>query len=146
LQLGAGWSYSSSDYTPQGTKGLTVYGDYDFTRHIGVEGDMHFDSIIAPADVGETSYLIGPRYVFPHRRFNPYAKALFGVGRLNFQYDTSPHYSATYFTYALGGGLDVHATRHINVRAIDFEYQRWNYPPNGLSPYVISVGAAYTFH
>ena len=41
----------------------------------------------------------------------------------------------------------ISVTRKINVRVIDFEYQQWpGFSPNGLSPYVITAGAAYTFH
>jgi Outer membrane protein beta-barrel domain len=146
LQLGVGGSYSSTDYTQKGAEGFSIYGDYNFFRNIGIEGDIHLTNIRVPEDVGESTYLIGPRYVFHYKRFEPYGKVLFGLGRINYQFDYEPHYSASYFTYAFGGGLDVHATRHINVRAFDFEYQKWNYPPNGLSPYVMTIGAAYTFH
>jgi len=99
-----------------------------------------------PADIGEDSYLVGPRYVFHYGRFHPYAKALLGIGRFQYQYDTVPHTTYTYKIYAFGGGLDIQATHHINVRAIDLEYQRWpGYPPSGLTPIVGTIGVAYAF-
>jgi hypothetical protein len=99
-----------------------------------------------PANIGEDSYLLGPRYVFRHNRFHPYVKALFGLGRFKYRFDNAPDTAYTYKIYSFGGGLDIQATHHINVRAIDYEYQRWpGYPPNGLAPQVWTFGAAYAF-
>jgi hypothetical protein len=74
--------------------GPTFYVTFDFTSHLGVEADAHIASVSAPADIGEDSYLIGPRYVIRHKRFEPYFKALFGIGVLSFQSDNAPHYFA----------------------------------------------------
>jgi hypothetical protein len=145
LQLGAGFTYVVPDYGQSHDKGPTFYGTYDFTQHLGVEADIHYASIIAPADIGEDSYLIGPRYVITHKRFAPYAKLLFGFGQLNLQFDTSPHTKTNHFAYAVGAGLDYHLTRSINIRAFDFEYQQWSYL-SGLTPLVYTVGVAYQFH
>jgi hypothetical protein len=145
LQLGVGGTIVSTDYTPNKAKGLTVYGDFDFTKHIGLEGDIHFGSIITPGDLGEDSYILGPRYVVRRNPFNIYAKALFGIGRLNYQFDNLPHASFTYKIYSLGGGVDIRATRSINIRAIDVEFQRWPGYQNGLAPIVTTIGVAYSF-
>jgi len=145
-QIGGGVSLASPDYAQRKIKGITIYGTFDFTRHWGIEGDVHKVSIITPTDIGEDSYLLGPRYVFRHKRFNPYAKGLLGFGRFQYQYDTSPHTTYTYKIYALGGGLDIQATPHINVRAIDLEYQQWpGFPTTGLTPIVGTIGVAYAF-
>lgn len=135
---------ASPDYAPHKIEGVTVYGTFDFTRHWGIEGDIHKVSLITPADVGEDSYLLGPRYVFRHDRLSPYTKALLGIGRFQYQFDTAPHAAFTYKIYSLGAGLDIKATQHINVRAIDLEYQRWpGFDGNGLTPIVGTVGVAY---
>lgn len=145
-QLGVGYTFAKPDYGPRKVQGGTVYGTFDFTRHWGIEGDVHLVSIVTPNDIGEDSYLIGPRYVFRHNRFMPYAKVLGGLGRFQYQYDYTPHTSYTYGVYAFGAGLDYQATRHLNVRAFDFEYQKWpGYPTNGLTPLVFTFGAAYAF-
>jgi hypothetical protein len=147
LQIGAGATYVSPDYGSKNDAGPTFFLDYDFTPHLGIEGTIHYTSIITPGDIGEDTYLVGPRYVFHHNRFRPYAKVLAGVGQINLQFDYAPHQKYSKFVYAFGGGLDYLVTRKINVRAIDFEYQQWpGMAPHGLSPYAITVGAAYSFH
>ncbi|WP_348268953.1 outer membrane beta-barrel protein [Edaphobacter paludis] len=149
LQIGGGVTYARPDYGPKGIAGLTIYGDYDFTRHLGVEGDMHFVNLITPTDISEDTYLIGPRYRFHYNRFTPYAKALFGFGRFGYQAPSQYGNKASTYTYGLmsfGGGVDLRATKHLNVRAFDFEYQDWpGYRGKGLSPVVMTVGVAYSF-
>jgi hypothetical protein len=145
LQVGAGFTWVAPDYAGGHDKGPSFYATYDFMRHVGVEGVIHYASIIDPNDVGEDTYLIGPRFVVNKKRFAPYAKVLFGVGQLNLQFDTQPHSKSTHFAYAVGGGLDYKLTRKVNIRAIDFEYQHWSYL-TGLTPIVLTVGAAYSFH
>lgn len=146
LQIGVGASFVSPDYSHGKDKGPTIYGTFDFTQHIGVEGDIHITSIFTPGDVGEKTYLLGPRYVIRRKRFEPYAKVLFGLGTINYDYDNAPHSTATYPVYAFGGGLDVRAAHKINVRAFDFEYQQWpTFSPHSLSPYAITFGVAYNF-
>lgn len=146
VQIGAAWSVVSPDYGQQKTQGVSIYGTLDLTPHWGIEGDIHRASIIAPTHIGEDSYLLGPRYVFRHNRLRPYAKALLGFGRFHYQFSNAPEATYTYKTYVFGGGVDLRAMEHINIRAIDFEYQNWpGYQPSGLSPMVFTFGAAYAF-
>jgi hypothetical protein len=143
IQIGAAGTFINSDYA-KNQKGFSIYGDFDFFHHVGIEGDLHF-ALITPNDISENSYLLGPRYSWHYKRFHPYAKALFGIGRFGFQQGYFPSAStSTFGQFALGGGLDFQASHHINVRAFDVEFQRWpNFPPNGLSPIVYNFGVAY---
>lgn len=149
LQLGAGYSFAGPDYGQKKIQGYTIYGTYNFTRHWGIEGDIHRVSVFTPLDIGEDSYLLGPRYSFHFGRFSPYAKGLLGLGVFKTDYDKGsmkPNYSYSYKMYAFGGGVDMRASRHWNVRLVDYEYQKWpGFAQNGLSPYVFTFGAAYTF-
>jgi len=146
MQIGGGWSITNPDYAQRKVQGFSIYGDLDFKRHWGIEGDIHRTSIITPTHIGVDSYLLGPRYVYRRNRWNPYAKVLFGLGRFKYKFDNAPEAAYTYKIYAFGGGLDLYATKRINIRAIDFEYQKWpGYPTNGLTPLVYSFGAAYAF-
>jgi hypothetical protein len=151
-QLGAGFSVANpqcptviiegiTDDCTSSTivSGLSVYGTFDFSRHLGVQGDIHKLSLSRP---GEDSYLFGPRYVFHYHHYNPYLKFQGGLSRFQTKYNTA----YTYKIYAFGGGLDFHFREHINIRAIDIEYQRWfQFPPEGISPLVGTVGVAYAF-
>ena len=145
LQVGGGYSIASPDYGQKKIEGVSAYADLNFTYHIGVEVVAHKVSIFTPQDIGEDSYLIGPRYVFHYKRLEPYAKVVFGYGVFQTQYDNRPHTSTSYGVYGGGGGVDIRATPHINVRAIDFEYQKWPGFGSGLTPYVATFGAAYVF-
>ena len=59
-----------------------------------------------------------------HTRFTPYAHALFGLVHARTEFSTSGTFnlsdkvSATAFTMAFGGGLDIRATKRISVRAM----------------------------
>ena len=147
IQVGVLGSAFTLDDNTGHEEGIGIYGDIDFTKHLGVELLYRDASIKTPHDVGENHLLVGPRYVFHRGPFDPYAKAVIGRGTINYQVG---YYlvasSESYLTYALGGGLDLRAARHINVRLFDFEYQRWpNFPPHGLTPYGYSAGVAYHF-
>ena len=148
IQIGAGVTMVLPDYEPKSIFGYSIYGDFDFARHIGIEGSIHMATVITPTDIGESSYLLGPRYVFTKGRFRPYAKALLGIGVFTFQpvYVTSKSSSSSHKIYAFGGGVDYTAKHHLNVRVIDMEYQGWpSFGPSGLTPFVITAGAAYNF-
>jgi hypothetical protein len=148
VQIGGGLSIVQPDYEPKNIIGYTIYGDFDFTPHIGIEGDIHIANVITPTDIGESSFLLGPRYVFNRGRFHPYGKVLLGLGIFTFEpvYANSKSSSSTHKMFAFGGGLDVTVKRRLNVRAFDLEYQRWpGFTANGLTPIAITVGAAYKF-
>jgi hypothetical protein len=147
LQAGVGWSLAGPDYGQKNIQGVTGFADFDFTAHIGVEADVHYIALETPEDLAENTYEIGPRYVYRKGRFAPYGKFVAGLGDLVIQetQDNPGKYSGTYFMYGFGGGLDILASHHIVVRAIDFEYQRWPSLGNGLSPWVGTVGVAYRF-
>jgi hypothetical protein len=146
IQVGIGGMFTKPDYATAYLKGLTFYADFDFFRHLGVEGDIHY-SISTPGDISENSYLIGPRYSVRYKRLSGYGKALFGLGRFgyqqgNFVSDTTGNYGV----YAFGGGVEYKATPHINVRPFDVEFQKWpNFTPHSLSPIVYTIGVAYVF-
>lgn len=147
IQVGAGWFLANPDFAQKHIQGMTFYADLGLPHNLGVEGEIHY-SVITPTDVSENLYLAGPRYIVRYKRVEGYAKALVGAGHFGLQIGSNPvPQTNTYFAYAVGAGVDVRVTRHINIRAFDFEVQKWpSFPPNGLSPLSGSVGAAYVFH
>jgi hypothetical protein len=147
VQIGVGASFAKPDFTDAAIKGISLYGSVDFGRHLGIDGEVHDIKLFTPRDVGESSYLLGLRYGITEGRLYPYAKVLAGLGSFSFQKGYFPSNSAsTHRMYALGGGLDFRANRNINIRVIDFEFQRWpGFGPHGLTPLVATFGLAYAF-
>lgn len=148
LQVGVGYSNANTDYVPNRVNGITGYFDFDFIHNFGVEGEFRF--VKDPTtNIYEKTYEIGGRYIHPvgpSRRFVPYAKVLYGRGVFNYAYFGQTTANIAYNMFAAGGGLDYKLIRSVNLRA-DYEFQRWlSFPPNGLSPSVLTIGAAYHFH
>lgn len=79
------------------------------------------------ARVYRYALLGGPRYNWRNSSpFIPYAHALFGVARYQAKFRNSdftcPDTSETAFAMALGGGLDIRAGKHVDVRAGQIDY------------------------
>jgi hypothetical protein len=141
IQAGFGGLFLNPDYSGRPNQGIGVYVDDDFGRHFGIEAEAHFGGIIAPADVGENSYLIGPRINFRRANLNLYGKIMAGRGTITNQITQG---ASSFGIYAYGGGLEYRVGRKFNVRPIDVEAQVWpNFYPHGLSPIAITVGIAY---
>lgn len=109
--------------------GATLFVDFDTLRHFGVEGEARWNDFHLPADqkgpgADETAStcLGGLRYSRYAGRFQPYAKALVGIGRFNYPYNFA---SETDLVVAPGGGTDFRITRRVRWRVVDFEYQLW---------------------
>ncbi len=146
IEAGAGVTYLDNDYSPRHNAGITVWGDYDFLRYyhvtIGADVQLNFLGIDSPDDIGENSYLIGPRFSHRfHERYDLFGKILFGRGTISNQfYHTSSSFN---IVPAYGGGLDYHVARHYNIRGEVVE-QKWpNFEPHTLSPITVSVGVLY---
>jgi hypothetical protein len=156
LEGGGGFSFASPDYggtSSAGTmtlvpyiKGFTLFGDATYHRRFGLEVEAHLDSILTTKDIGENTYMIGPKIsLIREGRANLYVKALGGIGAFEYQKGSyaNPH-TDTYGAFAIGGGIEFNASRHITVRAIDIEQQSWpGFAPHGLKPFVTTLGIAY---
>jgi Outer membrane protein beta-barrel domain len=153
LQVGAGFTFATPDYGQSKIQGFTGFADLDLKHRLGIELEYHDISIITPTDIGENTLLLGLRYsLYRKGRINAYAKGLGGLGWFSYQ-DGTYHYDQhtdTFGAYAIGGGVEIKATEHINVRAFDFEAQKWpgyftpGFPnTGGISPYVSTFGVAY---
>ncbi len=144
IQAGAGVMFLDNDYTPKKAGGVSAWADYDFLRffhtEVGAEAELHFGGIITPDDIGENSYLIGPRFAYRKNKFNVYGKIMFGRATITNQLFNT---SSSFNIYAFGGGVDYHVKRKINIR-LDLEEQKWgNFEPHTLSPIPISLGVMY---
>ena len=147
IQVGIGFTAAAPDFAPGSIKGFSIYANYDVGKHFGLVGEINEVRFGTPHDIGEASYLYGARYQFPHGIFHPYAKALFGLGSFQYEKGLNPTSTTLHFAaYAIGGGIDLQATRHISIRAADFEYQfEPQFSPHGLNPFQGTAGVAYRF-
>ena len=155
-QIGGGYTTSTSDYGKRFT-GYNIYGDFDFTPHIGVEAEYHKVSAASPSILYEKTYEIGARYFRTYGPIRPYVKIMVGRGVFNYPPNPLPASQTVaganlaYNMYAPGAGVDIRIRQWLFLRA-DYEYQQWpsfkgtpTGPANGLTPQPFSVGAAYHF-
>jgi hypothetical protein len=151
IQVGVDFNLAHSDYDQDKLYGVGLYMDKNFTPHWGVEAEFHqLDGTGSKINIYERSYEIGPRYALQLGRFRPYIKGMFGRGV--FQFPADPRFpqngsvaNLAFNMWAGGFGTDYRLKTHINLRA-DYELQRWSsFPPDGLSPRVLSFGVAYRF-
>ena len=151
LQIGGIFSLVNSDYGTPKLKGYGFYATFDFKEHLGIEAEFQqADDPDPRVAIYERTYEVGPRYVRRYGRLAPYAKLLYGRGVFNYPpiFGDPNGGAAANLAYnlgAAGAGLDFRLLRSVNLRA-DYEYQWWfSFPPNDLTPSVISVGVAYKF-
>lgn len=164
LQVGGGFVWAHSDYVPNDIGGFGFYADFDIRGRYGIEANFHqvrdpnADPLVPSNHFSERTYELGGRYVrrYDRGRLAPYGKVLFGRGVVNFRahqrfvsggletYIDNIGYNIASF----GGGLDYRLTGRVNLRG-DFEYQHFfahdSELPDGLSPYLFTIGAAYHF-
>ena len=144
LKIGGGFSSANSDYGGRYSGGA-AYVDFDFLPHIGVEGEFHF--VKDSSDLYEKTYEAGARYHrIYHRKFVPYAKAMYGRGVFNYPALADGFRPNLAYNLVAGGiGVDYRAKPYLYVRG-DWEYQNWfGFQNSSLSPSILTIGAAYRF-
>jgi hypothetical protein len=147
LQVGASYTGADPDYTENHFFGAGIYATFDFKSHYGVVAEFHQlrttdRSSDCCQQLYERSYEIGGRYKRDYGNFSPYVKVLIGRGVFNFPNDAA---NIAYNLAAGGVGTDYLLTRHINLN-VDYEAQDWfNFPPDNLTPQLLTIGIAYHF-
>src|SRR5216684_2149947 len=139
---------------------LELYGGYTFARLVGGTGTATnlngamgaFGWNVKPwlQIVGDSSYNVvtisgtknvlygnhfGPRYVHRGRNrwgLTPFVEALVGGSRSDTSVAGSSAYntSANCISYKAGGGVDIHPSRHIDIRLFDVDYYRTAFGTN----------------
>lgn len=95
-------------------------GTYDSSSYVNVKNGRAFNASVQRYDL-----MIGPRYNWRLSGVTPFIHALAGIThmRVNFDDNLSPARKAdTAFAMALGGGLDVHAGDHFDIRVVQVDY------------------------
>jgi hypothetical protein len=123
ISVGGMFSGNYVQYGERKMLGVSGFVDFDTPRRLGIEGEASFPMFHQTANVHDEVYSIGLRY---HRnlsrKFQPYAKALVGLGEFNFPYNYA---QGSYLVITPGAGIDYRLSRRIHVRAFDVEYQLW---------------------
>lgn len=142
VQVGGGFSFANPDYTQNTFRGGSVYVTADLSSRFGVEFMFHQVNTSATDALYERTYELGPRYVWHLPNIEPFVKASYGRGVFNYPNNAA---NLAYNMVTVTGGVDVRVQRHIYARG-EYEYQRWvNFPANGLTPQLVTFGAAYRF-
>lgn len=147
LSAGGYFSYGQTDYGQNHAYGPGAYIDFDYkiwrSVGIGAEGEARFLDFNTVGGLYEQNFLGGPRMTYTiGRRWEPYVKFLAGGSRFHYPTFIS-NQVYNYTTLAGGGGLDIHINQRWTLRPVDFEYQHWDFPPTGLTPWVYSAGVSY---
>jgi hypothetical protein len=153
LQVGGGYSSSTSSFGGGTIAGFTVFAGLDSATSLGTRwGGLGPEVNVHQVSDGRTglyqrSYEFGERYVRPVGQERPYVRAMYGRGVLNFPRNTNNVSEANlaYNMVALGGGVELPVRPKFALRA-DVEYQRWLSGvllPGGMSPVVTTVGVVY---
>ena len=141
-QIGIGYSAAKPDYVQQTFQGFTAYGDFDFTRHLGVEAEFHQVFSTNGDRSFERTYEIGGRYFRTYGPLIPYVKAMIGRGDFNYPFG---HTELGYNMFAGGAGADFSLGSYLRVRG-EYEFQKWtSFPNGGFTPQIVTIGVAYRF-
>ncbi len=151
ITAGGYFSFGQTDYGQRHAFGPGLYADFDYrvwrNVGVGVEGEARFLDFLTDSSSGkgisEQNFLGGPRVTYElGRKWVPYVKFLVGGSRFHYPNFIS-NQTYNYTTFAGGGGVDYKISSRLTIRPVDFEYQHWQFPPTGLTPWVYSAGVSY---
>jgi hypothetical protein len=149
IEVGGGINYIQPDYAAKSIIGASFWGDYNFTRLIGVQAEANLGTIITPTDIQQISFLVGPRVSYHRNKFTVSGKFMFGIGNITNNPADIPNFAANsnnnpFGVLAFGGGVEYRVARKIAIRPIEIEVQKWgNFEPHTLSPMVYTFGVSY---
>jgi opacity protein-like surface antigen len=95
-------------------------GVYDRTPYVNILNGKSFSAKVQRYDL-----MFGPRYNFRLGAVNPFVEGLAGFEHMRVSFSdniTNATASDTAFAMQLGGGLDIHAGEHFDIRAIQVDY------------------------
>ena len=112
-------------------------GTYNNAGYIDIRSGRAFGARAQRYDL-----MIGPRYNWRLSGITPFVEGMAGVTHMRVSFDDTlgnRRKADTAFAMALGGGLDVHAGEHIDIRAIQVDYLPTFF--NGTHQNNVRVGA-----
>lgn len=145
LEAGVDYNYVRANGPPGGCgcfsmNGGNVWVGYHLTDSFSVVAEFsgqHAGNINGSGeDLTLFSYLFGPRYTLrKSERWLPFGQVLLGGAHASGSFEPSPEGgsgSFNSFSAVAGGGLDIAATRHVAIRAIEADYYLTRFP-NGVN-------------
>lgn len=149
LGVGGGLSDYSLDYGPgRRMEGFSAWADYSIFHGLGIEAEGTTIFLNKPSSLTrmrQDSLKGGLIYrARSYWKIRPYAKALMGIGSIDFPSNNPLYTHDTFTVEALGGGLEYPVWHTLYLRA-DYEYQIWNqyHGPYSLTPNGFTLGATY---
>ena len=137
---------ASSENCQGGSGSVGAY----FSARIGVVGEFGGCKVTGlPSGVTahELSYLFGPRVYFPMSRGRvfPFVQGLFGGDRFSGGVSGVGSGSSNAFAAAVGGGADVTLSRHVSLRAVQFDYFYTRFNSASQNNFRLQSGIVYRF-
>ncbi len=135
-----------------GASGINCHGGSGsgavyLTSSIGIVGEFgacKATGLPSGASAHEVDFLFGPRaYFHAHGRINPFVQGLFGDERLSAGFTGVGSGSTSAFGMALGGGADVTLTRHVSLRALQFDYLYTHFGGASQNSFRLQSGIVY---
>ncbi len=141
-QIGVGYTLARPGYVQQTFQGIAAYADFDWNRHLGVEGEFHQANSTNGDQSYQRTYEVGGRYFRDCGLLVPYAKAMYGRG--DYIYPTGQT-GVSYNFFAAGAGADFKLGMYLRIRG-EYEFQKWStFQNGGLTPQLFTIGVAYHF-
>src|SRR3954464_3707178 len=123
--------------------GFELQGTGYFNQNFGITGDFsgHYKSI-GGVDANIHNFMFGPTFRANIGHAKPFGHFLAGGTRagVGFAGGTA---SDTAFSYALGGGVDVAASRNISVRLVQVDWLRTNFVDDWQNHARLSFGVVF---
>src|SRR5689334_7656735 len=137
MEVGASYNYVRTNAPPGGCGCFSMngggawisYGPFAAVSIVGELGMQHASNVSGSgAGLTLTSYQAGLRYRFHHvRRVVPFAQVLLGGSYASGNYASDGNLSNA-FAATMGGGIDVHLTNRVAVRAFQADYFLTHFP------------------
>lgn len=118
-------------------------GVYDRTPYVNLVNGRAFSAKAQRYDL-----LFGPRYNFRAGGVNPFVEGLAGFEHMRVSFSdnlTNGVRSDTAFALQLGGGLDVHVSDHLDIRAIQADYVPTFFNSTHQNNYRVGAGVKIKF-
>ncbi len=125
-----GWNAALTGYFNKNF-GITADIAGAYKSEFGVDAKVH-------------SFMFGPTFRFEGEKATPFVHALFGAAHASAGFEGLSA-SENSFAYALGGGVDVNATKKVAFRIAQFDYLGTHFASENQKNFRYSAGIVFKF-